>query len=95
MYLCICKIICSWKEFFFLSNWKSFLWLLQRKAHLLAHLKHKYRLSGEWIQANLREKDLGVLVDEKAQYDSAVHACNPEIQLHPGLHQERHDQQVE
>jgi len=28
-------------------------------------LKHKYSLSGEWMESNLEEKDLGVLVDDK------------------------------
>lgn len=27
--------------------------------------KHKYRLGREWIKSSLREKDSGVLVDEK------------------------------
>jgi len=29
------------------------------------NLKHKYRLDKEWIERNLKEKDLGVLVDKK------------------------------
>ncbi|PKU26890.1 hypothetical protein llap_22806 [Limosa lapponica baueri] len=29
------------------------------------NLKDKYRLSGEWIESSLEQKDLGTLVDEK------------------------------
>lgn len=27
--------------------------------------KHKYRLGSKWIKSSLREKELGMLVDEK------------------------------
>ncbi|GAB0182672.1 cAMP-dependent protein kinase inhibitor alpha [Grus japonensis] len=53
--------------------------------------KHDYRLGEEWIESSPKEKDLGVLVDEKL----AMCACSPESQLCPGLHQKKSDQQVE
>jgi len=36
------------------------------------------------------EKDLGIQVDKLT-----ICACSPEGQLYPGLHQKKHDQQVE
>jgi len=52
--------------------------------------KHKYRLGGGWLKSSPEEKDLGVLVDEKLN----MCARSPESQLYPGLHQEKHGQQV-
>ncbi|PKU41726.1 rna-directed dna polymerase from mobile element jockey- hypothetical protein [Limosa lapponica baueri] len=55
--------------------------------------RHKYRLGGEQIESS-PEKDLGVMVNE-AQHEPAMCAGSPESQLHPGLHQKKHCQQVE
>ncbi|GAB0185831.1 cAMP-dependent protein kinase inhibitor alpha [Grus japonensis] len=52
--------------------------------------KHNYRLDGERIQSSPEEKDLIMLIDKKLN----MHACSPESQLYPGLHQKQHGQQV-
>ncbi|GAB0178852.1 mitochondrial enolase superfamily member 1 [Grus japonensis] len=52
--------------------------------------KHGYRQGEEWIESSPKEKDLGVLIDEKLN----MSACSPESQPCPGLHQKRCDQQV-
>ena len=58
------------------------------------NLKHKDRLGDEWIESSPAEKDLGILVDGKLTM-IAMCARSPEIQLCPGLHQEKCGQQIE
>lgn len=51
------------------------------------NLTHTYRLGGEWIQTSPGVKDLERCLQKKAEYHSGLHACIPEVQLYPGLHQ--------
>lgn len=46
------------------------------------------------FESSPEEKDLRVLVDEKAEHDPATQAGSPETQPHPGLHQKKRGQQV-
>ncbi|PKU47463.1 rna-directed dna polymerase from mobile element jockey-like [Limosa lapponica baueri] len=57
--------------------------------------KHKYRLGREWIESSLEEKDLGMLVGGKFIMTQQYALGSPESQLHSGLHQKKHGQQVE
>ncbi|GAB0182840.1 mitochondrial enolase superfamily member 1 [Grus japonensis] len=57
--------------------------------------KHNYRLGREWIESSPEEKGVGGVGGQEAQHNLAMCACSPESQLCPGLHQKRHDQQVE
>ncbi|GAB0192422.1 hypothetical protein GRJ2_001707500 [Grus japonensis] len=54
--------------------------------------KRNPRLGGEWIESSPGEKDLGVLAGD--QHEPTMHACSPESQLDPGLHQKKCGQQV-
>ena len=53
--------------------------------------KHKYRLSGDWIESSSEEKDAA---SPEAQHTPAVCSHSPESQLYPGLHQKKRGQQV-
>ncbi|GAB0192417.1 cAMP-dependent protein kinase inhibitor alpha [Grus japonensis] len=54
--------------------------------------KHNPRLGGEWIESSPEEKDLRVLAGD--QHEPTMHACSPESQMGPGLHQKKCGQQV-
>lgn len=70
-----------------LERWGCVLKYNKAKCKVLGwgNPEHKYRLSREWTESSLREKDLGMLLGKKLN-NPAMCICSPESQLHLGLH---------
>lgn len=101
VFIYICKIICSVERKFFRKAQGEVSFGCYKAKFILYHnliiSTSKAWIQAEWVMGwgKPSGERLGSGFGWKAQYDSAVCIWNPEIQLHPGLHQVRHDQQVE